>query len=88
MCVGRQLNRDRVGQNVIMGYYNFARVRSFRYLEITITECNNITEKLKDRIQSTNPCLVALSRVLKSEMLSRITKIKIYKTIQRPILLY
>lgn len=88
MYTSRTERRDRVGQNVTMGEYNFERVATFKYLGATIVQDNNLTEEIKVRIQSGNKCLYALKSVLASKNISRRTKITIYKTVIRPTVMY
>lgn len=88
MHTSRTGRRDRVGQNVTMGEYNFERVATFKYLGATIAQDNNMIEEIKVRIQSGNKCLYALKSVLASKNISRRTKITIYKTVIRPTVMY
>ena len=88
MYVGKGMRRDRIGQNVTMGEYNFERVTSFRYLGATISEENSISDEVKIRIQSGCGCMYALKQVITSKNLSRRSKIKVYKTVIRPVVMY
>lgn len=88
MCINRQNRRDRIGQNVTIDTFNFERVERFKYLGATITTDNDITEEIKGRIQSTSRCIYSLHNIIKSKFLTRTTKIKIYKSVIRPILTY
>ncbi|XP_048525765.1 uncharacterized protein LOC125505633 [Dendroctonus ponderosae] len=81
VCVNRLGRRDRIGQNVSINMYNFERVERFKNLSATITVDNDITEEMKERIQATNRCLYSLNNLLKSKNLTRISKVKIYKSI-------
>ena len=53
-------NRDRIGQNFSIEDYNFERARQFKYLGTNISENNEITEEINNRIQAGNRCLFAL----------------------------
>lgn len=88
MYVSRQAQRDRIGQNVTIGDFNFERVNSFKYLGAVITADNDITEEVKARIQSGNRCMYALDKTLRSKRISRRAKIRIYKSIIRPVVMY
>ena len=81
-------NRDRIGQNFSIEDYNFERARQFKYLGTNISENNEITEEINNRIQAGNRCLFALQGLMKSRELSRKTKIHIYNTIIKPIVIY
>ncbi|KAI8436040.1 hypothetical protein MSG28_004167 [Choristoneura fumiferana] len=63
-------------------------VDKFRYLGCTITDTNNREEEIYIRIQNTQRCSAALHKVLVSRLLSRSTKLRIYKTVVRPVLMY
>ncbi|CAG9826824.1 unnamed protein product [Diabrotica balteata] len=76
---------DRIGQKITINDFNFERVREFKYLGITITEDNNASQEINNRIQAGNRCLFALQNLIKSKQLTRGTKIQVYKTIIRPL---
>lgn len=63
-------------------------VAKFKYLGCTITDRNTREEEIEIRIQNALRCSAALHKVLVSKLLSRSTKIRIYKTVIRPILMY
>lgn len=88
MCINRTTRRDRIGQNVTINTFNFERVQRFKYLGAVITADNDVTEEIKNRIQSANRCLFALNKLIKSKNLTRSSKIKIYKSIVRPVITY
>lgn len=88
MCANRTQRRDRLGQNMSIGQYNFERVQRLKYLGATVTADNNIAEEIKGRIQSGNRCVFALAKLLSSKSLSRTSKIRIYKTVIRPVVTY
>ncbi|CAG9830357.1 unnamed protein product [Diabrotica balteata] len=88
MYINRQKRRDRIGQNVTIDPYNFKRVESFKYLGATITTDNDITEEIKGRIQAANRCMYSLHNTIKSKSLTRTSKIRVYKTVIRPVLMY
>ncbi|KAI5646743.1 hypothetical protein NE865_00998 [Phthorimaea operculella] len=63
-------------------------VAKFKYLGCTVTDMNTREEEIDIRIQNALRCSAALHKVLVSKLLSRRTKIRIYKTVIRPILMY
>ena len=63
-------------------------VDSFKYLGSTVTTENIIEEEVKLRIASAARGSWSVSKVLNSNILSRRTRLKSYKTIIRPILTY
>ncbi|XP_013173707.1 PREDICTED: uncharacterized protein LOC106122315 [Papilio xuthus] len=68
--------------------YNYYTLIIFKYLGCTITDTNTREEEINIRIHNALRCSAALHQVLVSKLLSRRTKIRIYKTVIRPILLY
>lgn len=84
----RVQNRDRIGQNITIGNHNFERVKEFKYLGTTITEDNVGSEEINNRIQAGNRCLYALQDLIRSKELTRLTKINLYITVIRPVVMY
>jgi hypothetical protein len=63
-------------------------VSQFRYLGTTITNKNLIQEEIKRRLNSANACYHSVQNLLSSCLLSKIVRIRIYKTIVLPVVLY
>ena len=63
-------------------------MEKFRYLEITVTNANDIREEIKRRINMGNTCYYSLGKILSSRLLSKKLKVKTYKTIILPVVLY
>jgi hypothetical protein len=87
MLLSRQQN---VGKNRDMKIANrsFENVSQFKYLEMTVTNQNLIQEEIKRRLNSDNVCYHSVQNLLSSQLLSRNLKIRIYKTIILPVVLY
>ena len=66
----------------------FERVEEFKCLETTLTNQNSIQEKIKSRLKSGNACYHSVQNLLSSSLLSKNLKIKIYRTIILPVVLY
>jgi len=66
----------------------FDRVDDFKYLGTTLTNQNSIAEEIKSRLRSGNACYHSVQNLLSSWLLSKILKIKIYRTIILPVVLY
>jgi hypothetical protein len=60
----------------------------FRYLGTTLTHQNSIEEEIKSRLQSGNACYHSVQNVLSSSLLSKNTKIKIFRNIILPLVFY
>ena len=66
----------------------FERVEEFKYLGTALTHQNSIPEEIKNRLRSGNACYYSAQNLLSSRLLSKNVKIKIYRTIILPIVLY
>ena len=63
-------------------------MEEFKYLETTLTNQNSIAEEIKSRLRSGNACYHSVQNRFSSRLLSKILKIKIYRTIILPVVLY
>ena len=63
-------------------------VEQFKYLGTTLTNQNSIQEEIKSRLKSGNACYHSVQNLLSSRLLSKNLKIKIYRTIILPVVLY
>ena len=73
-------------QNIVIGNLPFENVEKFRYLGVTDT--NDIREEIKRRINMGNACYYSFEKIVSSHLLSKELKVKTYKTIILPVLLY
>ena len=64
------------------------RVEEFKYLGTTITDLNSIQEEIKSRLNLGNACYHSVQNLLSSRLISKNLKIKIYRTIILPVVLY
>jgi hypothetical protein len=67
---------------------SFERVEGFRYLGTTLTSENSIRDEIKGRLKSGNACYHLVKILWSSRLLSKNLKIKIYRTIILPVVLY
>ena len=66
----------------------FERVEEFKYLGITLTNQNSIAEQIKCRLRSGNACYHSAQNLLSCRLLLKNLKIKIYRNIILPVVLY
>jgi len=81
------INAGRI-HSVRMDNSTFERVEECKYLGTTLTNQNSIAEEIKSRLRSGNACCYSAQNPLSSRLLSKNLKIKIYRTIILPIVLY
>jgi len=67
---------------------SFERVEQFKYLGTTLTYQNSIQEEIKSRLKSGNAYCHLVRNLLSSSLLPKNVKIKIYRTITFPVVLY
>jgi hypothetical protein len=63
-------------------------VEQFKYLGTGLTNRNSIHEEIKSRLKSENACCDSVQNLLSSILLSKNTKINLYRTIILPVVLY
>ena len=76
------------GHSVKIDNCSFERVDEFKYFGTTLTNQNSIQEEIKSRLKSGNACYYLVQNLLSSSLLSKNTKIKIYRIIILPVVLY
>ena len=76
------------GVNVKIDNSTIERVEEFIYLGTTLTDQNSIQEEIKSRLKLGNACYHSVQNLLYSRLLSKNLKIKTYRTIVLPVVLY
>jgi hypothetical protein len=81
---------QKIGQknSIKIANSSFEDVAKFKYLETTLTDKNCMHEEIKSRLNTGNACYHSVQGLLSSRLLFRNLKIKIYKTIILPAVLY
>ena len=87
MFMSRHQNAGR-GHNIKFDNSSFERVEKFRYLGTNLTNQNSIQEKIKNRLKSGNACYYSVQNFWSSSLLSKNSKIKIYRTLILPVVFY
>jgi hypothetical protein len=71
-----------------VGSYKFERVDKFKYLGSLVTKNSEKFTEIKIRIAAGNRCYFSLIKLLKSRAVARNTKVRMYRTIIRPVVAY
>jgi hypothetical protein len=87
MIMSRHPNSGQ-NQNIRIANESFESVTKFKYLGKTLTNQNDIHDEMKSRMNSENACYYSVQNLLSSRLISRNIKIKIYKTVILPVVLY
>ena len=81
-------DQDAKSHNVKTDNSSLERVEQFEYLGTTLTNQNSNQEEIKGTLKSGIACYHSVQNLLSSSLLSINLKIKIYRTIILPVVLY
>ncbi|KAJ4428541.1 hypothetical protein ANN_24585 [Periplaneta americana] len=87
MIMSRDQNVVR-NRNIKIGDLTFEEVEKFIYLGVIVTNINDTREEIKRRINMVNACYYLVEKLLSSSLLSKNLKVRIYKTVILPVVLY
>jgi hypothetical protein len=87
MVMSRDWNSGR-DDSVKIDNGSIERVEEFKYLGTRLTDQNSIQEEIRSRLKLGNACYHSVQSLLSSRLLSKNVKIKIYRTIILPVVLY
>jgi len=87
MVMSRDQNARQI-HSVRIDNSTFERVEEFKYLGTSLTNQNSIAEEIKSRLRSGSACYHMVQNLLSCRLLSKTLKIKIYRIIILPVVLY
>jgi hypothetical protein len=75
-------------RNITINNMTIEKVNKFKYLGAYITSRNEVAEEIKSRLVSGNACFFSVQKLLASRLISRKLKLKLYRTVILPVILY
>jgi hypothetical protein len=87
MVMSRDQNAGR-SHGMKIGNSSIERAEEFKYLRTTLIDLNSIKEEIKSSLKLGIACYHSVQNLLASSLLSKNLKIKIYRTIIFPVVLY
>ena len=75
-------------QNIVIGNLSIERVEKFKYMEVTVTNMNDIREEINRRIKMGNACYYSLEEILSPRPVFQKLKVNTCKTSILPTVLY
>jgi hypothetical protein len=87
MIMSRHPNSGQ-NQNKRTANESFENVATFKYLEMTLTNQNDIHHEIKSRLNSGNACYYSVQNFWSCRLISKNLKIKKHKTVILPVVLH
>jgi hypothetical protein len=75
-------------QNIRTANETFENVAKFKYLVMMLTSQDGVHDEITSRTDSGNACYHSVQNLLSSHLTSKNLKLKIYKTVILPVVLY
>ncbi|KAL1452545.1 hypothetical protein WDU94_006766 [Cyamophila willieti] len=75
-------------ENIQVRDHQFNSCKEVKYLGVTINDTMTEQVEIENRLAAANRCFWSVNKLMSCRILSRTTKLRIYKTIIQPILLY
>ena len=85
--MSRDQNTERI-HSMKIDKSSIERVEEIKYLGTALTNQNSIQDEIKSRLKLGNTCYYLVQNLLSSSLLFKNLKIKIYRTIILPLVLY
>jgi hypothetical protein len=87
MTMSRHPNSG-LNRNIRTAIESFVNVAKFKYFGTTLTNQNDIHDEIKSTLNSGNACYYSVQNLLYFRTIAKHLKIKLYKTVVLPIVLY
>jgi sorting nexin-29 len=87
----KYMTMSRNNQNtndILISNMKIEAVDNFKYLGVNVNNNNNMHQEVNERIMCGNRCYYSIVKILKSKLLSRTSKILLYHSYLRPIVIY
>jgi hypothetical protein len=85
MQVARAVHNDK---HLCCGQHKFECVKEISYLGSQMNQTNSISSEIQARLLSGNQCYYAYGKVMKSRALNRSSKLKMDRSLVRPVVTY
>jgi len=74
-----------MAKNLKIEGFSFERIEHFKYLGALVNENANSHQEIREKLMAANRCYYGLSTLFKSKLLSRRSKITLYKVLLDPL---
>jgi hypothetical protein len=88
MIMSRNRGKWQKVQDFSSGEVSYERVDTLKYPGSVLNEENDIGLEIRSRVMAGNKCCYALGSIMRSKSISRKSKLKIYRTVIKPTVIY